>query len=258
MHPKWTSRFEIKPGVWVFVPTEKTVAQGTVLKKMLSERWHAPANYFHLSAGGHIAALQAHIGNDYFAHLDIEGFFASINRTRVTRVLKPYFGYTVARQHAVDATVHVPKRKATMLPFGFVASPILASVCLSKSALGRSLREVKQRHDVTVSVYVDDIVVSSKNHDSVERAVRDLEAAAERSQFKLSASKREGPGERITAFNIELSHNSLVVEPTRWMQFVEAYTRADNDSVRKGIAGYVNSVNQEQASGLNDELVHLR
>jgi hypothetical protein len=248
MAQKWFSCFQLKPGTYVFVPTDKTVEEGRALKKAIEERWQPPRNYYHLTPGGHLSALRAHIGNEYFVHLDIQGFFAAISKTRITRELKPLFGYEKARQYAIDSTVPIPHKRGTMLPFGFVQSPILASVCLSKSALGRRLGRVAREFGVVVSVYVDDIILSGNDIDALERAAAEIEAAAIRSNFPLNSEKREGPARQITAFNIQLSHQSLLVEPDRWREFVTMYVETENERVRGGIQGYVHTVNPNQAT----------
>lgn len=250
MVQKWVSQFEIRPGVYVFVPTEETTEIGKEIKKLVEARWHAPRNYYHLRAGGHVRALRVHTGNTVFARLDIEGFFASISRTRVTRELKGFFGYDRAREFANAATVPTPGKLATMLPFGFVTSPLLASLCLCQSALGRCLRELTPKHGVTVSVYVDDIVLSSNSQRGLEAALADIEVAAARSRFRLSDVKREGPANVITAFNVELANGSLAIMPERFSRFVEDYGAAPSDAVREGIVGYVRTVNEAQARSL--------
>jgi len=250
MVQKWVSRFEIRPGVYVFVPTEETTEIGKEIKRLVEARWHAPRNYYHLRAGGHVRALRVHTGNTVFARLDIEGFFASISRTRVTRELKGFFGYDRAREFANAATVPTPGKLATVLPFGFVTSPLLASLCLCQSALGRCLRELTPKYGVTVSVYVDDIVLSSNSQRDLEAALADIEVAAARSRFRLSDVKREGPAASITAFNIELTNQSLRIEPRRWTQFINTYSTATSDAVRDGVSGYVRTVNGMQASML--------
>jgi hypothetical protein len=181
MAQRWISRFEIKPGTWVFVPTEASVNAGRELKAAIEGRWHAPPNYFHLASGGHLSALRAHVENAHFAHLDIQNFFGQVNKSRATRCLKQYFGSVEARRMAAESTVVHPTLGGAILPFGFVQSPILASLCLSKSALGRCLREAPRRFGVKVSVYVDDIILSSNDESRLTEAIQNVESAANRS-----------------------------------------------------------------------------
>jgi hypothetical protein len=175
MIPKWSSRFEIKPGVWVFVPAEETVKVGQEIKKNLEIRWKPPRYYYHLLPGGHVEALRANAENSWFVHLDIKDFFGSINRSRITRSLKSLFGYKQAREIANISTVIHPNRGDFVLPFGFVQSPLIASICLHKSALGNRLQGL-QKEGVTVSVYVDDLILSANDHHALDEGLT-LEAS---------------------------------------------------------------------------------
>lgn len=253
MKLKWASRFELKPGTWIFVPTDESIENGASIKAAIEERWKPPKNYFHLLDGGHVEALKSHLENKSFIHLDIQDFFGSINRTRVTRCLKDIFGYAQAREMANHSTVIHPEREGRqfILPFGFVQSPLIASLCLYKSALGAYLRKLQGMDGVTVSVYVDDIVISTTKEELSSSILSEVKRAAERSAFTLNESKEEGPAESVSAFNIELSHQSLIIQPKRWLEFVDAFKASDSEHQKLGILGYVMSVNFTQA----DELV---
>lgn len=250
MPSKWTSKFELKPNTWVFVPTSDSIKIGKEIKSAIEQQWTLPDNYYHLHAGGHLRALNSHLANLFFAHLDIKDFFGSINKSRVTRCLKGLFSYETAREMASESVVVHPTDKKLILPFGFVQSPILASLCLASSALGKCLHDISQKHDVNVSVYVDDIILSSRDEKQLQEAVCAVRVAAERSKFVLNAKKEEGPSAQITAFNIELSNASLAVEPRRLANFIASYRSAVSESKRRGIFGYVNAVNTAQANQL--------
>lgn len=249
MPAKWRTRFQLKPGSWVFVPSEETIDKGLEIKRAIEERWKPPGYYFHLRNGGHVRALQSHLSHTSFVHLDIRDFFGSINRTRVTRCLKEFFGYPDARAMANESTVFYPEDKSrrTILPFGFVQSPIISSICLYQSALGRCLHRLSQSKNVRVSVYVDDIVLSSIDHELSAEALKKVTEAANRSGFALNTEKQEGPTASITAFNIDLSQHALFVEPSRFAKFLASYEESDSEFQKNGILGYVASVNAGQA-----------
>lgn len=246
MIPKWASRFEIKPGAWVFVPNEETIKAGQEIKQNLEVRWKPPSNYYHLLSGGHVDALRAHAENSWFVHLDIKDFFGSINRSRITRCLKNLFGYEKARGIANASTVIHPSRGDFILPFGFVQSPLIASICLYKSALGSRLQGLR-KEGLTVSVYVDDLILSSKDPHVTHEGLAAVKHAAERSGFRLNPDKEEGPAEKITAFNIDLSAKHLAIAPERLISFVEAFQKAESSHQQLGILGYVASVSPAQA-----------
>ena len=246
MNPKWSSKFELKPGKWVFVPTAHAVLEGKKIKRAIEKCWKPPSYYFHLKAGGHVEALRTHLAHDNFLRIDIRDFFGSINRTRVTRCLKEKFKYATARSYANASTVPDPNGKRLIIPFGFVQSQIVAAVCLAESALGIYLDGLSLNASVALTVYVDDIIVSTSEAGLLEQVLKDIEAAAERAHFVLYADKQEGPSAGITAFNIVLSKGSMEVEAERLKLFAEALTAATSESQRAGIKSYVTSANAIQ------------
>lgn len=252
MGPRWESKFELRPGKWVFVPSPEAVRAGRRIKSELEKRWKPPSYFFHLKDGGHVAALRAHLGNTSFVHVDIKDFFNSINRTRVTRCLKGLYSYNDARDIAIFSTVIHPGMPPPtyILPYGFVQSPLLASICLHESALGKYLQGLSRKEGVRVSVYVDDIVISTSDGDLSSSILDKLKQVAVRARFALNDLKEEGPAAQIAAFNIELSRCSLVIQPDRWKKFVQALRESQNEHQRKGILGYVSSVSKEQARQL--------
>ncbi|WBA81981.1 reverse transcriptase domain-containing protein [Endozoicomonas sp. GU-1] len=248
-YPKWVSKFELKPGVWVFVPSKESVNVGRSIKDVLEGCWFAPGYYYHLKKGGHVKALKSHTSGKFFIHLDLKRFFYAINRSRITRSLKEYLGYEKAREIAIASTVPAPDSQelAYILPFGFVQSPILASVCLRHSKLGTVLHRLSKAKGTEVSVYVDDIVISTQSLETAEAALTQVKEAAERSRFPLNTDKEEGPAEKVTAFNIELSHSSLVLSDQRFDKFLEIYQYSENYHQIAGILGYIESVNHQQS-----------
>src|SRR3546814_19570388 len=88
--------------------------------------------------------------------LDLRRFFDQIARTKVHRALKVTgLPHTDAWEMACDSTVDKrPPHRAFSLPFGFVQSPIVASVVLAQSALGGAIRRLS-RDGMPIPVYVD-------------------------------------------------------------------------------------------------------
>ena len=248
-YPRWTSKFEIKPGTWVFVPSDASIKSGIEIKSAIEDGWTPPKNYYHLRNGGHVAALKAHSDNTCFIHLDIKDFFGSINKSRVTRCLKRLFGYSEARRITIESTVKHPYADPVkfILPFGFVQSPIIASRCLFSSSLGKHLNSLSRTKNLVVSVYMDDIIISMKTQESAELVVNDVKKEAEKSKFVLNEVKEEGPAVEITAFNIKLSHRKLKIEPERISKFINDYMNSESDNQRNGYRRYIASVNPAQS-----------
>lgn len=251
MHIKWLHKYERAPGKWVFVPTEESKAEGQSIKDAIQKKWQPPSFYFHFRSGGHVAALRSHASSLFFLRLDIKDFFGSISRSRVTRCLKGLFDYADARGMANASTVKHPTIEGrVILPYGFVQSPVLASLALFNSALGSCLERLSTKKTVTVSVYMDDIIVSSTNEASLTQAKMELETAAAKARFDFHPEKTEGPGWKITAFNIELVHGELTIAPDRLQEFIDRFSASKNAFEKNGISGYVNSVNPQQGAGM--------
>lgn len=137
-----------------------------------------------------------------------------------------------------------------MLPFGFVQSQIISAVCLRQSRLGRCIDDLKNQNALNVSVYVDDIIISSKDLQSCEDALLKITAAATRSNFFINTEKLEGPAEAITAFNIVLSNQHMRINDTRMDEFENSLKASLNEREKAGVISYVTSINTAQAEKL--------
>jgi Reverse transcriptase (RNA-dependent DNA polymerase) len=249
--PKWIGRFEVKPNRWVYHPTEDTLKIGKKIKADVAKAWSAPAYYFHLRSGGHMAALRSHSTDKMFVHLDLTDFFGSVGQTRITRCLKSRLGYVQARWIAKESTVEHPGGKgARVLPYGFPQSAILASIALFDSKLGRLLHKFANSGSIHISVYVDDIILSCNNAEILSSCVEDIRRAAERSRFSLNEAKTQGPSLGVRAFNIDIAHLSMQVAPDRLALFREAVLESTNYHRTDAIVKYVKIVNQMQGDAL--------
>lgn len=256
MPAKWSTKFLLKgkSKSWVFVPTPESAALGRQIKQEIESCWTAPDYYFHLKKGGHVKAISAHLGECFYLHLDIKNFFGSISRARVTRSLKKLLGYRKAREYAEISTVYQPHQKEgkTILPFGFIQSQLLASVCLKNSALGKCLDQIAHSPDFVVSVYVDDIIVSSSDMAKLNECLALLYHSAFVSLFSFNEEKTEGPGNRIIAFNIKLENQFLSIEQDKLDTFKQRCKSAQSLAEKMGVVGYVHSVNTTQADEIVD------
>lgn len=243
----WSNKFEIKSGYWVFEPSEECRVIGGDLKNKIFGKWQPPDYYFHFQDGGHVAAAKSHFGNVFFLKIDISKFFCSINRSRITRNLKEFFGYADARDYAVKSTVRDPNNKNKFfLPYGYVQSLCLASLALSKSQLGVELNKIRRSNGCAISVYVDDIIISSKNIDLLYGIKDVVIESARKSKFFINENKTEGPSTLITAFNLDISYNSVKINQTRFYELLDNHRDSDLIAQKEGIEGYVRSVDLNQ------------
>jgi hypothetical protein len=252
MHAKWLLRYERKPGRWVFKPSPEARQEGADIKAAIEKRWTAPRYYYHLRRGGHVAALRVHEPHAYFVKADLTDFFGSISRSRLSRTLKNYFSHVEARRIATASTVQHPKKpNKTMLPYGFVQSPLLASLVLHKSGLGAFLDALHTERGLTVSVYVDDILVSGDDRERLQVVAEALGQRIAKSGFTPNLAKGHGPSQSTLAFNIELvAGRGLALVAERLRELGEIVETTTSPFQRAGVLGYVRSVNPEQSEAL--------
>lgn len=250
MTQKWTHCYQLKPGRWVFAPTDEARATGQRIKRAVEARWKPPRFYFHLREGGHVAAVHSHIPSKFFLRADIDDFFGRVSRSRITRCLKSWFSYADAREMASESVVKRPGLEGFVLPYGFVQSPVLASLALEKSKLGTLLHKLNSRGDLRVSVYVDDLIISGDDEVILGEVLEKLIEVAAKARFPVSVGKREGPAEEITAFNIRVSHADLRITDEKMVELRLNYQSTTSEYSKAGILGYVNSVNPAQGDTL--------
>jgi hypothetical protein len=167
--------------------------------------------------GGHIAALHRHRSHKYFAKIDLSRFFYSLAKSRVQRALRTV-GIIRARHYAKWSCVKNPYAEPSyVLPYGFVQSPILATLVLSLSQAGHVLEGPPP--SVLVSVYVDDISMSSNSLEDLELFFNEIIAALEQSHFIVNDAKSCRPAPSIEIFNCTLSHLKTTVTDERIVQF---------------------------------------
>jgi Reverse transcriptase (RNA-dependent DNA polymerase) len=244
-------KFTLPKGPQVFVPSAPCRQTGAAVHKEVRRRWRVPHYFYHLRAGGHVAALKTHLHNHCFATLDISRFFDSVTRTKVHRALRDIgVGHDRAWEIAQESTVEKNQRRRDYsLPYGFVQSPVLASVALDRSALGRAMRTVARSNHTRLSCYVDDVILSGIEEDTVEGSRLAMIEAAHQSGFALNDLKSQRPSTEITAFNVALSNGSMAITAERLHEFEDDILALGALAVA-AILTYVRSINRSQAEGL--------
>lgn len=256
MRGHYNHRFILPSGVTVCIPSDEGRARGRVIVDDVCDRWSPKKNYFHLLAGGHVEAARRHANSSVIAKIDLAGFYHQVSRTKVHRSLKEIgFSQVEAWEAACESTVErdVGFRNFS-LPFGFVQSPILASIALAHSALGRKIQQLNNPACM-ISVYVDDIIVSSEDTERVTDAISELRTAAALSAFHINEEKSEGPDKEIEVFNIHLGSGRMEITDERMNEFKDG-VQFGHDSKVGGILNYVESVNRcqrEELEGLIEQ-----
>lgn len=251
--PKWIYRIPTSGGKWIYVPSQSSRIYGKSIVREIKQKWTAPRYFYHLRKGGHLTALDVHLNNKYFSRLDIQNFFGSITASRITRTLKPYLGYDLSREIAKQSTVLVPgsSKKKLMLPFGFIQSAILASICLDGSSLGLLLKRLGKDKTISLSVYMDDILVSSNDELRLTEVTMQIREHFFKSHWIPNPKKEVIASESITAFNIDLVQNYRRINDQKLMQFELEFHNTTNLNKKKGLYSYIKSVNADQLSGFS-------
>lgn len=247
----YVSRFKLPNGKWAYIQDPALVPSAKENIRIIRKKWSPPPYFYHLLPGGHVAALKAHLRSRWFGKIDLSSFFYSVGRHRITRCLKALgFPFRDADQIAIASTVCVNSaRRQFALPFGFLQSPLLASIALDQSALGSALRKL---HDdgAKVSVYVDDILVSSATDDPVNEALNTLRTAAKLSNFLVNEAKSQGPTKSVLSFNVLVQSSHMHITAERLETMSQSVLMHGAGPVSNGILGYVESINEKQASEL--------
>jgi hypothetical protein len=249
MLPNYEHAFKNSNGKWIFVPTDESREQGYAILKEIHDYWEAPKYFYHLQTGGHVAALKAHQNKKFYVRADIKRFFSSISRNRIVSSLKKTgLFYKRSKEIADTSTVmskETPHKK--VLPFGFVQSPILASIALDHSAVGKFLRS--DIVGVTRTVYADDFLYSSDDKEILQKTYLDLQKSISQSGFAINNGKSHAPQEQTCIFNVDITKNSLKISDSRYQEFTDEMFGM-NRLRSEAIAHYVRTINLEQSNKL--------
>ncbi|WP_172803661.1 reverse transcriptase domain-containing protein [Bradyrhizobium embrapense] len=178
-----------------------------------------PDYMYHFKKGGHVGALHAHLNNQLFFKIDIQNFYYSIARMRVTRALRQW-GYPGANTFAMWSCVRNPlPGPKHALPIGFVQSPLLASLALIKSEVAEAIDRATAK-GVCISVYLDDFIGSHDDEAVLKEAYEDIRATCVAAGFIPNPSKLAPPQAAITAFNCDLTSGAAEVTTDRVAKYL--------------------------------------
>lgn len=243
-YQKYDLKYEFKPDKFIFVPSDLSRKNGFLIKTELEQKWKTPSFFQHLLPKGHVKAIKKHLFQDWFIKTDLKDFFYHITQTKITRSLNALLhNYKKARDIAKISTVtsEIDKKKIFHLPYGFIQSPIIASICLNHSRLGQYLHWLNS-NGYKVSVYVDDIIISGKAKDDPINVLDQLRKLSIQSNLPLNSDKTVISYESITAFNIDLTFDQTLINPKRMIEF-EKILNSDSSLARKNaIKKYIHDV----------------
>jgi hypothetical protein len=207
----------LRKGKPVFVPTVIGRRIGNELKNAIEATYKFNPVYFHFRPGGHVAAMHLHRDNAYFACIDISKFFYSITRRRVQSALDR-IGVIKARFYSKWSTVSSPYCKSKyVLPYGFVQSPIVSTLVMATSNFGNHILCLPKT--IKVSIYMDDILLSSNNIEELQMAFTSTCAILGADGFQVNFAKLSAPILKINIFNCDLEQGRSVVCESRKFDF---------------------------------------
>ena len=206
-------------------------------------RFKFPAHYFHFQSGGHVSALHTHIGQRYFFKIDIQNYYYSIARMRVTRALRS-FAYPGANTLAQWSCVSNPYSDGHrhVLPIGFVQSALLASLVLMKSPVANAMKRAIAR-GVVITIYMDDFIGSHNDPAVLQEAYEDIRTASVAAGLLPNPEKLVPPTQAIVAFNCDMTFGKVVVQTQR----IEKYCAKEDRSAASD-ASFIHYVGRVQAS----------
>lgn len=247
----YKQRISLGPGKWAFEQDDRCASEARIKIRELLKLWSPPKHFFHLQRGGHIAAAKLHLNSDSFAKIDLRRFFEQVTRNRIIKRLTALgVKYVEAEQFAIASTVrHTVDRRRFVLPYGFVQSPLLASIDLDKSALGDKLRVLK-KEGLRASVYVDDIIISSNDESLTVDGYKQLRDAVAQSNYQINEEKSQAPSTELRAFNLIMKPSFLQVDNERYSEFQAVIAMLGDCPETVAIVSYVESVNANQADRL--------
>ncbi len=230
-------RYKLK-GKPVFAPSDSGRKVGKDIKKQVEDVYNFDGFFYHLMKGGHVSALHVHRQCNYFCKLDIKNFFYSISRNRISACLG-LIGIAHRSQYARWSVVKNPfdNELNYVLPYGFIQSPILATLVMAESPLGTTLRQLPE--NVTATVYVDDILLSSNDLDILTDCYTAVRTAITDSNFQINERKSVPPINQISAFNCDMQQGITNVNQDRIDEF---YSSAPSPYSIIGFQKYLESV----------------
>lgn len=243
------NKFQDQIGQWIYTQDDQQKNNGYKIIEIIKKKWRPHSCYYHFREGGHIEAVKLHLDNPLFLKADLQKFFYHVTKGKIIRCLvKVGINYKKAQDIANMSTVRNPAiGKNYILPFGFVQSPFLATLVLQKSALGKVFKKIKNQFKIQLSIYMDDILLSSESEDELLKAKLRIVSAAKEAGFEINLEKSTNALKEIQIFNIDIAKHSMKITDERMKDFMEKINNGASGYAVQGIIGYVNTVNAEQA-----------
>ena len=187
------------------------------LKRRIECHWQPHPAFKTFAKTGHVAALRPHVGKQWFAVIDLAEFYDHVTRTKVHRALEGVgFSRADAFRLAGESTIRQGGKHG--LVRGFRQSSMLAALVLDQSFFGSRL--LRHPYNSNVTIFSDDIVLSSDDLAEIELDFDDVVQSLKRSNFAVNPTKTQSPKSEVTVFNIHLSEGGLRFTDERMWRFL--------------------------------------
>jgi hypothetical protein len=199
-------RFKYKTrGKWIYVPNDRCLQRAKHIIRFFNRDVSFPDYFYHYRSGGHVAALHAHLKNDFFFKIDVRNFFYSIARNRVARAFAAK-GLRGAPTYAKWSTVRSPYENGP---------------------------------GVLVSVYLDDFIGSHRDDALLREVYEDIQTACIDANLVPNENKLVAPSKAIVAFNCNLIKGSAKVTDERVAEF---FSVGHTELARRSFENYLERV----------------
>jgi len=244
----YRKKIDLGEGKFAYEQTAESYKYGKMIIKKIKQKWAPPSYHFHYQKGGHLAALNAHRNSNCFSKIDLSKFYYKITKNKIIRNLKK-IGFTFQEADEIAALSTIPHNGYFVLPFGFVQSSIIASLVLSKSAIGSVFKNTPDA--IRLSVYVDDILVSALDKQVlVESFSQQICDAAEKSNFAINTAKTVLAQTDLEIFNIDICRNKWKISDNRMSEFMVEMSLTEDDNRAEAMIKYVSNVNLAQSESM--------
>jgi hypothetical protein len=229
------------------------------LRQRILQHWNPHLAFKTFSPKAHVAALRPHLAHNWFAVIDLAAFYDHVTRTKVHRALES-IGLSRAESFRLAGESTIQQGPRCSLPRGFRQSSLLATLVLERSLFGSYLR--RQIYESTITVFSDDIILSSDDKESLNEEYYAIIQLLERSHFPVHPLKSQSPRDEVIAFNICLSRGGLRFTDERMWGFLTRAREIIGDSsvddranlYEKLYGNYVECINSKQARQLRASL----
>jgi reverse transcriptase-like protein len=203
-----------------------------------------------ICTGGTCCRLRPHENNSWLAVIDLENLYDHVTRAKVHRALAN-IGFSRAAAFKVAGESTIRQGEKYLLPRGFRQSPMLAALVLEQSLFGSYL--CKGFYRSTITVFSDDIILSSNDRDELQEEYRHIVSLLRRSNFPINPIKSQSPRREVVVFNMRVSQGGLSFIDERMWKFLKRAVELVLDKpliYNKLFGNYLSSINSEQAKRL--------